>query len=444
MLGADPDPEQVEALDQVSRGNRRISIRSGHGVGKTTLLAWLIVWWICVKFPQKTVCTAPTSKQLFDALAAETVMWIKRLPGPIQELFEIKSDQIELRSAPEQSFVSFRTSRPEVPEALAGVHAPWVLLIADEASGIPEQVYEAAAGSMSGHNACTVLAGNPVRSSGLFFDTHHKLRDMWYTIHISCVGHRRITPDYVADMARRYGEDSNAYRVRVLGDFPKADDDTIIPLELAQLALLRDVRPILVPAIWGVDVARFGSDQTALAKRRGNVLPEKIRSWGGLDTMQTAGRIKAEWDATPPSEHPEEICVDAIGIGAGVADRLRELGLPCRAVNVSESPALTDRYRNLRAELWFLMKEWFAARDCNIANDDLLLSQIVGVKYKITSSGKLQVESKEEIKKRGLPSPDIAEALLMTFAAPATAATYGTERKTSWREPLKRIIRGIV
>lgn len=444
MLKADPDEKQQQVLNAIARGERRISVRSGHGVGKTTTLAWAICWWMFTRFPQKTVCTAPTSAQLFDALAAETKGWFKKLPPELAGLFDIKSESIHLLAAPEESFCSFRTSRAETPEALAGVHSDNVLLICDEASGIPEQVFEAASGSMSGHNATTLLAGNPVRTSGLFFRTHHTLRDMWLTLHISCIDHPRVSPDFVRQMAIDYGEDSNPYRVRVLGEFPKADDDTVIPFELMETSLKRDVKPHLVRSIWGLDCARFGSDRSSLAKRKGNVLQEKVKSWQGLDTMQLVGRVKAEWDATPPSERPEEICVDAIGLGSGVADRLRELGLPSRAVNVSESPAMKEKFINLRAELWWLARDWFFARDSNLCEDEALGGELVAVKYKYTSSGKIQIESKEDMKKRGMRSPDLADSFILTFAVPATTAVHGDSHRLSWREPLKRVIKGIV
>jgi hypothetical protein len=439
------DPEQREILDAVSRGERRISVRSGHGVGKTACLAWIVVWQLCVRGPQRTVCTAPTSGQLFDALYAETVIWMKKLPPLWQELFEIKADEISLKAAAKQNFTSFKTSRPETPEALAGVHSEGgsVVLIADEASGVAEAVFEAASGSMSGHNACMILAGNPVRTSGLFFDTHHKLKDIWRTIHISCIGHRRVPRDFVDDMRRRYGEDSNAYRVRVLGEFPKAEADVVIPWELKEASLKRDVKPLMVRPLWGVDCATSG-DRATLAKRKGNVLLDKVKAWSDLDTMQIVGRVKTEWDQTPPSERPEDILVDSIGLGAGVADRLRELNLPARGINVAESAALTDQYRNLKAELWFAARKWFETRDCNLAMDEELGEELVSVRYlPPESSGKLQIEKKEETRKRLGRSPDLAEAFVLTFAGEAVSALLGSSHSTNWKTAVKRVIRGI-
>lgn len=462
IWAVEPYPDQIELMAAYDRRkridlgheeeakpgeNRRIAKRSGHGVGKSTANAWMIINHILCYYPQKTVCTAPTMAQLFDALAAETKAWIQKMPPALRDLFEVKHDRIELKARPEDSFVSFRTSSPEKPEALAGVHsAGHVLLIADEASGIPDAVFETAAGSMSGHNAITILTGNPVRTSGLFFEVFRSLKDEWTTLHTSCVGHPNVAPDFVRQMALQYGENSNAYRVRVLGEFPLADDDAVIPFELLEAALKRDVKPMLVRPVWGLDCARKGADRSALAKRRGNVLLEPVKTWEGLETMELVGRVKAEYDATMPSARPAEILVDAIGIGAGVADRLRELGLPIRSINVSESPSLGDRYLNLKAELWWRGREWFQARDCNIAGDEKLMTELSIVEYGYTSAGKIKIVPKEETKKKHpkIGSPDRADAFILTFAAHAAIASAGNKGNLSWNQPLKRGIKGLV
>lgn len=442
VFGKEPRAYQIEVMEEAAKGTRQISIRSGHGVGKTTTLAWLIIWFMLTRYPQKTVCTAPTTAQLYNALMADTRGWIQQLPDALQELFIIGAESIELKAAPDTSFVSFRTSRPETPEALQGVHSDNVLLIVDEASGIHEKVFEAAQGSMSGHNAITILAGNPVRGSGLFYDTHRKPEVMkrWHRIHVSCLDTDLVTTDFPQMIADQYGEESNVYRVRVLGEFPAADDDTVIPLELADAALKRDVKPTNQKPVWGLDVARFGNDRTALAKRKGNVLLEKVKTWRNLDTMEVTGRVKAEYDATPEKEKPVVICVDVIGLGAGVVDRLKELGIPVRGINVSESPAMGERYRNLRAELWHgKTLPWFQKRDCNLGDDVDLSGELTKVRFKITSNGKIQLESKEEMKKRGHPSPDIADAFVLTFAAEAMTAMGGGGH-SDWKKPLKRAL----
>ena len=299
---------------------------------------------------------------------------------------------------------------------------------------------------MSGHNATTVLAGNPVRTSGLFFETHHELAHMWRTIHVSCVNHPRVSPDFLADMEARYGLDTNDYRVRVLGEFPRADADAVIPFELLQLALHRDVQPLLVRPIWGLDCARFGNDRSALVVRKGNVAIGKGVAWKGLETMELVGQVKARWDTAGVQDRPETICVDAIGLGAGVADRLSELGLPARAISVSESPSLGGNFLNLKAELWWQARQWFQERMCSLAGDTQLAAELGWPRYGYTSSGKLKIETKDETRKRQTSgkSPDLADAFILTFAATAVSALYGTAGSTTWKEPLQRDIKWLV
>jgi hypothetical protein len=299
---------------------------------------------------------------------------------------------------------------------------------------------------MSGHNAVTILLGNPVRSSGFFFDTHNRLRGEWWTKKVSCTDSKRVSDDYVNEMSSRYGPESNAFRIRVLGEFPKADDDTVVPMELLETATMRDVIALeTAPVIWGLDVARFGSDCSALCKRKNNVVLEPVRVWRNLDLMQLTGAVKAEYDALQFNDKPQEILIDSIGLGAGVVDRLRELDLPARGINVSESPALGETYRNLRAELWYKAKAWLERRDCKLPKDDRLMSELATVRYKFTSNGKIQIESKDDIRKRGLKSPDVADAFVLTFASDAATTSYGFSMTGgNWKKPIKRRIPGIV
>jgi phage terminase large subunit len=439
VLGAEPDTWQIEFLNAIGRGERRVSVRSGHGVGKSTASSWAMLWYFLTRYTVKVVVTAPTSSQLFDALFAELKGWARRLPPALGQLIEIKQERIELKAAPTEAFISARTARAESPEALQGVHADHVMLVADEASGVPEPVFEAAIGSMSGEHAVTLLLGNPTRTSGFFFNTHNSNRHQWFSMRVSCVDSKRVSPAFVREVAESYGELSNAYRVRVLGEFPRADDDTIISLALVEEAMTRNVTSSpTAPIVWGLDVARMGDDNSALCKRRSNEVLEPIRKWSKLDLMQTCGVVKVEYDETTPALRPVEILVDAIGVGAGVADRLRELGLPVRGVNVSEMPSLKGVYQNLRTELWFKAKAWLEARDCKMPKDDALTGELVSVKYKVAdSSGKVAAEAKDVTKKRLRRSPDLADSFVLTFASDAATASSGAYSAT-WGKPLRR------
>ena len=449
VLGAEPEPYQADFMRAVARGDRQIAIRSGHGIGKTAMLAWLVVWHLCMRFPQRTVCTAASGAQLFDALAAEIKTWCKKLPKFILDNFiEIQVEHIFFKPAPTESYVSFRVSKAETPEALAGTHSKHMLLIADEASGVPDAIFDSATGSMSGGDeidggsASLLLAGNPLHSSGTFYDIFNTDQAAdWTLFHVSCTESKRVSQSYIDAQERKYGgRDTSGFRTRVLGDFPLTEDNTFIDFSLAMATLERDVEPINVQPIWGLDVARYGSDRSALVVRKGNVLPEQPRTWKDLSTMELVGRIKDKWDNTLPSSRPSAICVDSIGLGAGVVDRLIQLDLPAVGVNVAESPALKDQYNRLKDELWAKARDWFTGLDSRAWGTDErgtkwkadeLIREITLPQYKYNATGKLQIESKDELRKRKKKSPDLADAMVLTFAVDAVVA--GNSNSSGWR-----------
>lgn len=458
VFGATPDPWQEEVLRAWARGERRISIASCHGPGKTTVASWLVWCMLLTRFPQKTVATAPSRPQLEGALLPEIKIWGKKMPESLQKLFDIRAAKIYLVADPESSYFESSTARAERPEALQGKHSANVLLIADEASAVPDAVYEAAIGSMSDENATTLLISNPTRTSGYFYDSHHKNADIWFRMKVSHADSPRVVDSFVDQVAREYGRKSTAFRVRCLGEFPLVDEDTIIPFELVDTAQKRDiVVSVNAKRVWGLDVARFGGDRNVLVKRTARGLLPDIQVWEGVDLMVTAGKVKAEWDSTPPHERPETILVDVIGLGAGVVDRLRELGLPVRAVNVSEAPA-SDRFLNQRAELWWKLREWLDGKDVTLPPPDrdadqqsdplhMLYRELVLPRYTFSSAGKIKMESKDEIKKRTIDkrSPDLADALALTFAENLSVLTYGSAGSSeySWGKDITRDI-GII
>jgi hypothetical protein len=278
---------------------------------------------------------------------------------------------------------------------------------------------------MSTAGAKTVMTGNPTRTSGYFYDAFHRMSASWKTMRVGCADSTQVSAGFLAEMAARYGAGSNVYRVRVEGEFPLADNDSVVPASLIAAAMARTVNPApTTPIVWGLDVARYGDDRTALAKRQGELLIE-VKTWQGVDLMETAGRVYNEFQLCGWKSRPTAIYVDSIGLGSGVLDRLRELELPVRGVNVSEAPAVGERYLRLRDELWFRVREWLDARACELPRDDELAAELGAPRFRIMSNGKLRVDSKDELKKRGARSPDKADAVCLTFAATATALMGG-------------------
>jgi len=418
-FGATPEKWQGRALDAVA-DHDRVAIRSGHGVGKSAFLSWLVLWWLATRYPAKVPCTAPSAHQLQDVLWAEIARWHRRMPPALRDQFVITRDRVALSGAGGGSAALARTARKETPEAFQGFHADNLLFVVDEASGVEDAIFEAGQGAMSTAGAKTVMAGNPTRNSGAFFDVFHRDRERWTTMRVPCADSSLVAPAYAEEVAAKYGRDSNVYRVRVLGEFPRADDDVVIPLDLAEAAIGRDVAQSGA-MVWGVDVARFGDDRTALARRHGNHQAGPVESWRGKDIMQTAGLVAAAWARAPLLARPRRIVVDAIGLGAGVADRLAELGLPAVALNVAEQAAAAERYLRLRDELWFRARDWLHERRCRLEDDPALIGELTAPRFGFTSTGRLRVEAKDEMKRRGLASPDLADAFVLTFAVdPAT------------------------
>lgn len=469
VFGADPDDWQRAVLGDFGDPEiRNVAIRACHGVGKTAVVAWMIILHMLSRFPQKTVATAPTRSQLFDNLYAEVVMWLDKLPLPVQKLFHVKSDRIEFIPKPRESFFSARTAKPEQPEALQGIHSQHVLIAIDEGSGVPDPIYESGSGSMTDDNAMTIMISNPTKTSGYFFDAFHRLGIIWKQYHIGsfygewgedgppegCYLSKRAGKKYATEQAIRYGVDSAAYRIRVLGEFPLLDDESVIPYHLVESARKRDieVHPD-APRVWGVDVARFGSARNALSERTQRSA-RVLDVWEQMDTMKTVSKIKRRWDDTPPSQRPYMILIDVNGIGAGVVDRLVEMKLPVRGVNVSESAAQNERFVRSRDELWWLAREWLEGKDVTLEVDEndangpneLLAIELVQPAYDFTSSGKVSVESKKDMTKRlKVKSPDVADSFVMTFAEDlAYASGHGAAGSMhDMNEPLPNRVTGV-
>jgi hypothetical protein len=444
VLGMEPDAWQEEANRELAHGRTRLSIRSGHGVGKSTWAAGTICWFACTRAPFKVGVTAPSAPQLFDALWADVRVVFNRLPPAWRELWNITTDRITLKAAPDECFVTARTARADQPEALQGLHSANILLVVDEASGVDQAVFDAAGGAMSSHNAITILTGNPTRSTGFFWRTHNLERERWWTRRVSSLESPRVTPAFNEELLARYGEGSNQYRVRVLGEFPEAEDDTLIAADLVESAMVRDtaIDPS-DPEIWGLDVSRFGRDASALVKRRGFVVPEIPRRWQGLDTMALTGIIKAEFDLLPAPLKPSLIVVDVIGVGAGVVDRLMEQNLPVLGLNVAEVPSAVKRFVRLRDELWVRVREWLEARRARLPHHDTLRTDLCAPRLSYLSDGRMQVESKASLRTRGYASPDVADALCLTFAAAGMSLQLGAAGQLNSRTPIRKPMRGM-
>ena len=316
------------------------------------------------------------------------------------------------------------------PALIEGAHADRLLFIYDESKAIPAGTFDACEGAFSGTGEALALAlSTPGDPSGRFDDIHARRAgdEDWYARHVTldeAIASGRISGDWAEQRRKQWGPDSAAYANRVLGDFHAGDEDTVIPLRWVESANERWLewheagRPDLPgPHVDGVDVARSGEDATVIAIRRGPVVVELRRSTKE-DTMQTTGRVKAHLDTDPDAT----AMVDVIGIGAGVLDRLREMGCRAEAFNASAGTRNRDSsgelgFANVRSAAWWLMRDLLdPSRESDLAlpADDLLLGDLTAPKWKILSGGRIQVESKDDIRKRIGRSTDAGDAVMQS------------------------------
>lgn len=432
---------QYNCLLDLDEGLTKLSIRSAVGVGKTTLVSWLSVHFVLFRDDVKVIVTSPSFNQLMDGIIPEVRKWAGRLPIWLREQLEFTAERVMRKPDMANNFISFRTARKETPEALQGIHAKHVLLLVDEASGVHETVYEAGQGTMSTAGAIAVLISNPTRVTGLFYKTHKKLKKIWKCYRITSFMSTRVDPSFPETMAATYGKNSQQYKVRVLGEFPEGNADSVIPRLWVEEASQREIFPTgREIKVWGVDPGR-GGDPTGFCERSGRGITE-LHEWYDENTMAIVGHVKTKWDLLQPHERPVTIFVDVIGLGAGIVDRLEELELPVTAVNVAEMAAMKDRYVRLRAELWHEGRLFFEKKDCWInpqIREELIekfIEECSETAFKDHSSGKLDVESKKDLKGRGVDSPNLTDAFLMTLAEDAAIMNGVGGEGGSWGKPL--------
>jgi hypothetical protein len=434
----------------------RLAVASGRGIGKSALVSWLILWMLSTRLGSTTIVTANTEQQLRSRTWAELGKWLTLAINShwfTKTATTIKPDgwfeealKRDLKIDTGYYYAQAQLWSEENPDAFAGIHSSYgVCLIMDEASGIPAPIYSVSEGFFTEptENRFWCTFSNPRRNTGPFYESFTSKRKFWNLEQIDSRTVEGTDQKLFQTMLEQYGEDSTVARVEVRGEFPNADDDSVIPMELARNAVDRDVAlTTKAPIVWGLDVARFGGDNSALCIRQGNTVLE-IKTFKSMDLMQLCGAVKNLYDDSTVIEQPQEILIDVIGLGSGVVDRLAEQNLPVRGVNVAEAPSTKKNYLNLRAELWFAIKDWLVLRNCRLPNDDELVSELAAPSYKYTSTGKIKIESKDEMKKRGVKSPDKADALALTMASSAASFSGGENfLGYNFKKPLtSRIIR---
>jgi hypothetical protein len=422
--------KQKEIMRSV-RDNSRTIVRSCNGAGKTFTTANTVTWFLTTHPQSIVVSTAPTARQVRELLWQEINNIHKNSRYPLGG----RCLNVNWTMGAKWFAVGLST---DDPNRFQGFHAEHILGVIDEAAGVEAPIWEGMDAILTSSGAHLLAIGNPTEPSGRFYDAFSS--PLYNKIHISAfdtpnftenritlddiktgswekkfksmVFPALITPKWAAERLQEWGEDSPAFQSRILGSFPIMGADTMIPLGWAMRAKERDCKwDDSDRCTMAVDVARFGDDESVIGIRRGNSVAH-IEMMNNVDVYSLSKACKA----TIEREKPEWVKVDVVGIGAGVADNLRGWGFTNIIDYISqERPWSPEKHVNRRTESWYNLREKFRKDEINLPDDDTLLGQLTAPKYKFDSAGRYVLESKEDMKKRGLTSPDRADVIAMLF-----------------------------
>ncbi len=475
VLGAELWHKQVEVLNALTE-HRRVAVKAGNGLGKGFCAAVAVLWFIHAHQDAAiALSTAPTFRQV------RHILWrqIHRLYRPAAETLGGKMLDTRWELSDERYAMGLSAAGAD---QFQGFHSPNVFIVVDEAEGVGDEIYEAIESVMTSADPLLLLIGNPTTMTGAFRRAFHEERSIYCNITISALDSPNVqagrvvipgltTSRWIEERQQIWGEENPVYRARVLGEFPEQGENTLLKLSDIEAATRRPhpnpfsegertlpAGPELVegPSVhpstssgrtdslplegedWGggeiprvvapslptgesedvilaVDVARFGADRSVILRRHGDCV-EDIRVLRQMDTMQLAGWVSAAIREC----NPAQVYVDEIGVGAGVVDRLRELGHPVRGVNVAHKARQDGLFVNLRAEGYWTLRQRFTSGRISIPADNQLVGELAALRYGYDSQGRIKMESKDEMRKRNLPSPDKADALMLAFLAPSS------------------------
>lgn len=447
--GSMPQPEdwQIDILETIGEEIRRrdatpeaafaaikIAVASGHGIGKTTLVAWLIDWFICCFSNPQVVVTAGTAAQLEKKTWRELAKWHK--VSLHKDWFEWTATKYYLKEDPETWFAAAIPWSEHRADAFAGTHEKYVLVVFDEASAIADIIWETVEGAMTTAFCIWVAFGNPIRNTGRFKMCFSKFRKYWICKKVDSRSTKIANKVQIQQWLEQYGEDSDFFRKRVRGEFPHQSSNQLIPEENVMAcrewtAAAYEIFPIRITC----DVARFGEDSTVIMVVQGRKVLECIEMHG-KDTVKTYSKLMECFNFWKQKTERVAIYVDDVGVGGGVTDMLRHahLGIPIFAVNSGGKAKDETLFINMRIEMWWDMAE--AIKDCidmtalSREHFDRLKDDLVNIEYFMQpKSQKYQLESVDDLKERSMPSPDFGTALALSFAYPVPNVVQSSTSK---------------
>ncbi len=446
VLGAELWSKEREILQAISQ-YQRVAVKSANGTGKTYTAAEAVLWWIFTRHPAMAVTTAPTWRQVQDLLWGHVNHQFANMPG----WWSAAADCLQTRLYLNKELVAVGLSTDD-PQRFQGIHSPHLLVVVDEANGLSEPIYEAISSLGSGGEYRELLIGNPIVAEGKFYRAFSTPQLGYHCITIRSQDTPNFTGETISpalaavlpneatvrQWALDWGEDSPAFRSRVLAEFPvEGAENILVPLVWFERAKARQSEP-LPDAVCqvGVDVARFGSDKTSIATRIGPRLRSLESYAGRTDVVDVAALARIAALALRDECHRSvQVMIDETGVGGGVVDVLQRDsndGVAYIGVNFGAAPRDAERFVCRRDEIMWGLRELFAEGNrepdlemgCSGAAVDRLAAQLSSTQYRFNERAKVKIEPKDDMRKRGLPSPDEADAVALAFAAGGPSLTW--------------------
>lgn len=434
---------------QAGKAPKKISVSSGNGIGKSAVCSVIILWFLTIYKDAQVPVTAPTSHQMHDVLAKEVSIWISKMPESYKAMFEQSNDYVRVTYNPDAWFARFRTSTKENIEAIAGVHSDHVLVVADEAAGVPEPIFQAAEGALTSGNVFVFLIANPTRIDGYFYNTQHRYVNDWQVLSFSSEDSPIVSKDFVDTKKRQYGADSDHYRIFVKGKFPNESTmDTS-----GYITLISENRITIIPKmgdpifigrrVLAIDPAGEGKDEATFAIRDA-FTAEIVHRMKTSNDRQIAERALSLAEKFKIGDE-YDIIVGGFGVGATIGQEMAiategkvkvytvlEGNKPeeeekynghlfkrhddeITMVKSGDEDVKKDLYLNLRALLYFRSKAWIM-RGGAVVDNPTIKFQLTSIKYKRSLHGNaIQLMPKKDMLKIGIPSPNDADAIALTF-----------------------------
>lgn len=427
-------------------GPNRITVASGHGTGKDAALAMLVLWYLMCFQEAQIPCTAPTNEQLYDVLWKEVAKWMRRMPEEAQAYYDWGVQYVRNNISPETWFARAKTARKEAPEALAGMHGDHVFIAVDEASGVPEEIFNTAEGALTGEDVLLFLISNCTRIYGYFYDSHHdkcsKCAARWAPISKQWKGgdmgcehevlkaaqwqrmrfDSRESPlvdwDFVNRIIAKHGLDSDEFKIRVSGHFP--DEEGVDDTNYMPLIKREDLREVPDKGGFrkgytrlGVDPSAGGGNKTEWVIRdrfRAKIIASEDKSDRFSIAQKTIDLMEAYGIAD------EDVTVDAFGVGIDAVQELALNGFNVLAINTGAPCEREDdraRFVNVRAMISWRTRDWIKRPSDLVRNKKW--QQCIVIRYRSQISGKIKIMDKLEMRRRNIPSPDAWDALTLTF-----------------------------